>query len=674
MKFLLLFLVAFYMIFPLEAQQLQRSIDSLNYLLSRHTEQDTTRLKLLNELAFNYYSVSPDKGLELAMEAEQLAKKLHNINGMAVANSRIGVNYWAKGEYGKAMEYNNRAIAIYKESGNRLSYAKNLNNRGISHFALGDYVASLRDHEEALAAFQSLFYQPGVQHSYNNMGTVFLTLNDYPKALDAFLSALRVKGNDDPYLQASVLSNIGLVYKNWKQYDKALAYEQDALKIYTDFGSKRGMASCYSNIASLYDFMHQPGKAIEQFRKSLEINTEIGNREKVASDLTNLGMVYRDQNKKDSAVQYLKHAIELYREQGNKGDLSIAQISLASAIGGPPAEVLKIQEAALKNARESEIPLRISEALLAISETYEHGGQWAAAMKAFKEHAALKDSIYNQEKDREITRKQMSFDFEKKEAAAKAEIQRQSTMRKATMLAGGGLLCAAMLGFILYKRRRDMISIKKEAAFKTLVAETELKALRSQMNPHFIFNSLNSIGDYILKNDTKAARDYLANFSKLMRLTLENSLYPEISLQEDLKFVEMYLAVERKRLQGKFDYRISCSEAIDAENILLPPMLLQPFIENSIWHGFHGDFENGMIEINIAMQGNKLLCSIEDNGQGRRHADTVGKPASLGMSITRSRLDILNAQHTSGALATLQIIDKLKGVKVELLLPLIQKF
>jgi len=189
MRLSILFIALLLIPLPAPAQQLPQEIDSLNRLLAAHPQPDTVRLALLNELAYTYHSTNPEKGLETAARAEALAQQLHNLNGMAMANSRKGVNYWAKGEYAKAVAASNRALDIYRETGNRLSYAKTLNNRAISHFAMGDYVGALRDHEEALAVFKQLHYQEGVQHSYNNMGTIFLTLNDYPRALQSFLDA-----------------------------------------------------------------------------------------------------------------------------------------------------------------------------------------------------------------------------------------------------------------------------------------------------------------------------------------------------------------------------------------------------------------------------------------------------------------------------------------------------
>ena len=132
------------------------------------------------------------------------------------------------------------------------------------------------------------------------------------------------------------------------------------------------------------------------------------------------------------------------------------------------------------------------------------------------------------------------------------------------------------------------------------------------MNPHFIFNSLNSIADYINKNDTKSADYYLAKFAKLMRGILENSLEKEIPLSEELKILESYIQLEMSRLQNKFGYEITTAENINPENVFVPPMILQPFVENSIWHGLSKKDNGGKITISVSKTGNLLNCIVED--------------------------------------------------------------
>lgn len=213
---------------------------------------------------------------------------------------------------------------------------------------------------------------------------------------------------------------------------------------------------------------------------------------------------------------------------------------------------------------------------------------------------------------------------------------------------------------------------QKEAEFNMQVADTEMKALRAQMNPHFIFNSINSIGDYFLKNNDGTATEYTAKFAKLMRMILENSEKKEVTIDEDLQALELYLQLEQLRMNHKFAYSITVDESIDKHNTFIPPLLLQPFVENSIWHGIDKKQGSGSIGVTIATQGNMLKCVVKDDGIGKA-ALQVNTPAnqvnkSFGLNITKSRIDILNRQKKVNAGVKITFVDN--GTTVELLLPL----
>ena len=174
-------------------------------------------------------------------------------------------------------------------------------------------------------------------------------------------------------------------------------------------------------------------------------------------------------------------------------------------------------------------------------------------------------------------------------------------------------------------------------------AELEMQALRAQMNPHFIFNCLSSINRFILKNETKIASNYLTRFSRLMRMVLMNSQKPLIALDDELQMLEIYLEMERLRFKNSFDYGITFLNVVDSDNIFIPPLLLQPFCENAIWHGLMhlptgqaGKEGPGRLDIELSMQDNILHCIITDNGVGREKAEemnskTAEKEKSMGL-------------------------------------------
>ena len=223
----------------------------------------------------------------------------------------------------------------------------------------------------------------------------------------------------------------------------------------------------------------------------------------------------------------------------------------------------------------------------------------------------------------------------------------------------------------IQKRKQELNKINEQ------VARVELASLRSQMNPHFIFNSLNSIHKYIWENKQDDASEYLTKFSKLVRMILENSKEKEIPLSKELESLQLYIELEHRRCNNKFDYSISVDPSINSANVLIPSMIIQPYVENAIWHGLVQAAGNGNLTINITQGIKQLTCIIEDNGIGRKKAAAIKAQKqdvhrSLGLDITQERLNLLSKE--SGVISSVQIIDiddgAHTGTKVILQLPL----
>jgi len=207
-------------------------------------------------------------------------------------------------------------------------------------------------------------------------------------------------------------------------------------------------------------------------------------------------------------------------------------------------------------------------------------------------------------------------------------------------------LAALIYGFIQY--RISKIRVQHEIILqKHKAAELEMQALRAQMNPHFIFNCLNAINGFILKNDSETAADYLTKFSRLIRMVLNNSQRKFISLEDELETLDLYLYMEALRFINNFHYEVNCDHTIDTLSIFIPPMLLQPFLENAIWHGLMNKEGNRELFIALHLENNILHCTITDNGIGRKKAamyksKSAEKNKSMGMQITRNRMALLN--------------------------------
>jgi len=239
---------------------------------------------------------------------------------------------------------------------------------------------------------------------------------------------------------------------------------------------------------------------------------------------------------------------------------------------------------------------------------------------------------------------------------------------------------------ITIKKTIDEVRRIKEAArmqnenitLKQKSSELEMLALRAQMNPHFIFNSLNSINLFILENNRLQASEYLSKFSKLIRLILQNSQEAYIPLEKELEALQLYMELESLRFENKFDYTISVAEDIDPTVMKVPPLIIQPFVENAIWHGLLHKKENGHLEIEAYRNGEILYYKITDNGIGRIKAaelksKSAEKQKSMGMRITADRIALLKKQgQTSIIISDLVLGDgNSGGTEVRIELPVI---
>jgi ligand-binding sensor domain-containing protein len=206
------------------------------------------------------------------------------------------------------------------------------------------------------------------------------------------------------------------------------------------------------------------------------------------------------------------------------------------------------------------------------------------------------------------------------------------------------ILGVGIVSVIFWYREKE---IRAKSVVSKKMVELELKALRSQMNPHFIFNTLNSIQHYIAVNDFRSTNKYIVQFANLIRTILNLSEKSVITIQEEIDILTMYMDLEKMRFEEQFDYKIEVSNEIDKDYDEIPSMLLQPYVENAIWHGLMSKKGKGLIKIEIRGEGEYICCSVEDNGIGRKAAAVIKakrniKQKSVGMSITKERLDLMS--------------------------------
>jgi len=230
-------------------------------------------------------------------------------------------------------------------------------------------------------------------------------------------------------------------------------------------------------------------------------------------------------------------------------------------------------------------------------------------------------------------------------------------------------LLLASIGF--FANRYLVKQEKIKGRLKRKIKDVEMQTLRSQMNPHFLFNSLNSINSFIIQQKSREASSYLTTFSKLMRNILENSRHETITLEKELETLKMYLELEAVRLEYKFDYEIVYDKNLEVESIKIPPLIIQPFAENAIWHGLHNKKEKGLLKIVVQNEKNSILnIKIIDDGIGRKASALLKKEQvthkSYGINITINRLILLNPKNNFKIIDLVDDQDNATGTEVEL--------
>jgi LytS/YehU family sensor histidine kinase len=271
-------------------------------------------------------------------------------------------------------------------------------------------------------------------------------------------------------------------------------------------------------------------------------------------------------------------------------------------------------------------------------------GKDKKALQWFMEYKDLSDSAMSAQSSRLLTEMNAKYETTQKEKEISLLKQEKEihALEKAKddqffYFVIFSLLFIVILVYAIFSIRNSKIAKK--------MGEFERIALRAQMKPHFIFNALSSIQTFILESDLKNADRYISKFARLIRLILESSKMPTILLEDELHMLKLYIEIEQMRLENKFEYSIEVNPGVNAKSIRISSMLLQPFVENAIWHGISPKEGKGKLLISIVQSKTCIYCTIEDDGVGRSHAAEQNKlpgHKSMGMMITEKRLNLLH--------------------------------
>ncbi|TMI81120.1 MAG: hypothetical protein E6H10_12150 [Bacteroidetes bacterium] len=404
----------------------------------------------------------------------------------------------------------------------------------------------------------------------------------------------------------------------------------------------------------------------------------------------NLSRLYIDLGDYDKALSLINSLIEIKNYPADPDSRGVLFTISASACFGK-----KDYTSALKFAREGLPMLKAGHRKVRMIDNYELLAKIFHCLR--KDDSAyyyqtrfyeMKDSIvnrqflwrlnnYKNEADEEKKTSQINL-LNKENQLKDQKLKQQALVRNSLV---GGFILLFLLALVIFrnlslKRKKERAELQKKGS------ELEMQALRAQMNPHFIFNCLSSINKFILKEDTDTASDYLTRFSRLIRTVLTNSQLSLIPLSDEIEMVRLYLEMERLRFSDSFDYNIIYENTIESETIYIPPMLLQPFCENAIWHGLMHKQGQGKLDVTMSVVNDQLQCVIADNGIGREKAAEMKtksgvKQKSFGLKITTERLALFNNEKSADSFfRTEDVLDQdgnISGTKVILNIKLKQQ-
>lgn len=625
--------------------------DSLVSLLPK-TKNDIDKAKLFNSISDEYKSSNPKLMLQYANQALQLSVKIKFKIAEGNAYLNLGNANIILGNYPVALQnFSNAQTVFEKEIETNSENTKEIKNSlaraygsiGIVFSEQSSYAKALQYELKALKIYEETQNLEKCARLYNNIGIVYKALDQDFKALNYFVRCLKIQQKIGDETVGITTTNIGNIYLHQKNYPKALEYYNRAQQLFQKYPNPRGLGELYNNLGLYYKQKNNLSEALKTFDKAIAAFTSIEDKFGISDTYFYIGDIYFEQNKL--------------------------------------VESLAATNKSLVLAKELEIIEQIQNAEKRLSEIYQKQNNTAESYKHFRLYSIAKDSVANAENIRSSVRAEMNFEFDKKEALQKKEQEKrelvysEASKRHQQQIFFVILFILLVFGiiFLIYNR----LQLKKTLTLQKELAEYEQKALHLQMNPHFVFNCLGSISSFIVQNGTDSAIKYLLKFSKLMRLTLEYSKETLIPIDREIESLQNYLELEQLRFNNRFNFTIFKSQNIE-DDMALPPLLLQPFVENAIMHGVIPKKEIGTITIRFEISNQCLLCTIEDNGIGfekskAQKEHSVPAHKSMALDITKKRLQMIES--TTSQKAEVKIEEnkengEVLGTKVTLILPL----
>ncbi|WP_339751263.1 tetratricopeptide repeat protein [uncultured Winogradskyella sp.] len=559
-----------------------------------------------------------------------------------------------------------------------------LNALGVINRNISNYDKSIKFHQEAKQYAEKANSEELRIISLNMIGVAYRRMDVIKPALDYHSEALKIAYsviNPSNTVNRSIAvsqNSIGNIYLALKQYDLAISQFNKSLEIEKKADNKLGLAINYHNIGYAEEAKGNLDSALVNYEKSLDYNNAIDSEIGRVICENSIGGIYLKKENYKEAEPIIKEALEkalklddqfyIASTYLNLGQLEIKLYQLSSAE--------KNLNKALEIATAYNLKSSVAESNKLLSEINQENKNFKSALDYYQKAVEIENTILTEQNLQYVNDIAIEYENENKTNQIKTLALENEAVRlrleknkKILLYTSLSLVVLSIALFIINRTK----ALKRDKHILTL----EQDMLRSQMNPHFIFNSLNSIKLYIINNEKENAVYYLNKFSKLIRKILMASKEKETSLKDELETMKLYMNIENIRFSNEIDFSINVDESINIEIIKVPSLVLQPFLENALWHGLSSKSEDKKVELNVIKKSpDYITVEIIDNGIGRIASRKIKdlkklKQKSVGIDITKARLanfseafvnsynleieDLYNNKTPSGTKVVLQI-------------------
>lgn len=685
--------------------------DSLLKVINSYPLNDTLqcqRLSLLIELEsdhkiwIKYNNKLTSIALKGVNDAQKngLEKKTF-LKYLAMAYQNQGAYYNYTDDYPNAIAFYKKSLAITIPNNFHETTSSNYQNIGTAYDFLGNLGMTLSNFNKALEYAYKSKSKEAIAYVLTDLGFVHNNAGDSKKAIDYNFEALKIfrELKDNEGIERTCFA-IGRVFDGQQEFSKSEYYYNECLKIASQNNDYIRQGLILNSLANVNIHNKNYPRGREYALKSLEISQKNNLIAIEGVARRHLGEIDFLTDKENEAIYNLQKSAQIFQLGKNLQQLTQVQLLLGRIYlkrkNFEVAQSTLIQ--AYQNAKATLYPTEIKEAAELLSDLYSQTKNYESSYRYLVEAKKLGDSLFRDENKNVAIKAEFKYETEKKEAEIKdlsqqKQITELESQRKSTFIYSilGGILALGAIAYFSFtrfraKKENELLQTQLEEAQRRIeieqkATESELKALKSQMNPHFMFNALNSIQEQFMYGDKMKANEQMGNFTYLTRQILSVSGKKKINLSTEIEILTKYLDLEKMRFSEDFSYEINLSDKIDEDYHQIPPMLIQPFVENSIKHGLL--HKNGKKTLSISFDldetEEKLICVVEDNGIGREKSAEIKsmyskQHESFSTSATEERLRLLSHDLN---LQELMVYEDLKdeqnqalGTKITLKIPL----